>query len=167
MLCFPDQVHFCFNFDPEILLRVYPPLWYFLLDNDDFTGIVLVIIHVDNLVHFALRSSSKPSKLCIPDLIVWLRLVRSDESSVMSIYGRHRCTGLHVEGCKSFEGPLVRPFIRFGDWFAGERHLLLCKRLDISFAPSYWYEAKCCTTYDEVPLAVERHDASEGSSLSD
>jgi hypothetical protein len=129
---FPDQVHFCCNFDHEILLRAYPPLWYFLYD---FTGIVLAIIHID-LVHFALRSSSKPSKLHIPDLVIWLRSVRSDESSVMSIYGRHRCTGLHVEGCESFKGPLVRPFILIRDGFAGERQLLFRERHNILITPS-------------------------------
>lgn len=86
MLYLLDQVHLQFNSCPEILLRIYPPFRYRLY-SDDFTGMVVAIIHIDNLVYFTLSSTSKPSKLRISDHFVLFRFEWGLEPSIMGIVG--------------------------------------------------------------------------------
>ena len=73
MLYLLDQVHFHFNPCPEILLQIYPPFRYLRLYCDDFAGMVVAIIHIDNFVYFTLSSFSKRSKLRISDHFVLFR----------------------------------------------------------------------------------------------
>jgi hypothetical protein len=51
---------------------MYPPFRH-LLYSEDFAGIVVAIIHIDNLVNFSLAAFSKPSKLSVAYLLVGTR----------------------------------------------------------------------------------------------
>ena len=87
MLYLLDQVHFHFNPCPEIVLRIYPPFRHLRLYSDDFAGMVVAIIHIDNLVHFTLSSFSKPSKLRISDNFILFRFKWGFEPSIMGVVG--------------------------------------------------------------------------------
>jgi hypothetical protein len=73
MLYLLDQVHFHFNPCSKILCLINPLFQHHLFYSNNFAGMVVAIIYINNFVYFALSSFSKPSKLCISDHFVFFR----------------------------------------------------------------------------------------------
>ena len=160
MLQLLNQVHFHFNLCPKVLLRIYVQIRYLRLYSDDLAGMVVAIVHVDNLVHITLSSSSKRSKLRISDDFVFCRLERGLEPSVVSVDCRRRhvggrqrlgLQGLQAQSDESLHGPFERP-VRI--WLASERNPLLGECRFILTPRSTWYESKHSIMHLKNPLAV-------------